>query len=225
MTRWLWRGFAALIGLPALFVIAGFVGALIPGAHADLVQGSDQRIGLIRGPIHFDFLLPLTPQVQDAFGFATKDGLQVAHPQAKWLVLGWGAQGFYTTTGGMAEIKASVALKAALGDASVIRLDLAGDLQGVTGVTWLDLSNAQLSALLDAIAQDLLRGGGGAGNPVLLTDQGLTQSDLFYKSTENFSLFHTCNAWVGEKLRQIGLPLGVWTPLPQSVELSLRLFN
>ncbi len=88
MGRWLGRSLAALFGLPALFVMVGFLDALIPGAHADLAQGSYQRIGLIRGPIHFDFLLPLTPQVQDAFGFATKDGLQVAHPQAKWLVLG-----------------------------------------------------------------------------------------------------------------------------------------
>jgi hypothetical protein len=122
--------------------MVGFLGALIPGAYADLAQGSDQRIGLIRGPIHFDFLLLLTPQVRNAFDFAAKDGLQITHPQAKWLVLGWGSQGVYTTTGGVADIKVSVALKAALGDASVIRLDLTGDLQGVAGVTWLDLSNA-----------------------------------------------------------------------------------
>jgi hypothetical protein len=82
-----------------------------------------------------------------------------------------------------------------------------------------------MAALLDAISQDFAVESGGAGYPILLTNQGLTDGDLFYKSTENFSLSHTCNAWLGEKLRQIGLSFGIWTPLPQSVELSLRLFN
>lgn len=209
----------ALIALPVLYVLAGFAGALIPGPIADVAGAPTERIGLAPGPIHYDFLLPLTPALRETFGFAKQAGLPVDHPQAEWLVLGWGAEGFYTTVGSYADMAAPVLWRAVTGDSAVLRLDLAGDVSGIEGIDWIDASQAQIDALA-AVARAAFAPGPN-GQPVALPPAPWGQTHVFYRATGRFSIFHTCNAWAGETLRAAGIRFGVWTPTTQALNLSL----
>ena len=58
------RAATVILCLPLLYVAVGFAGAIVPGRHADLPAGSDVLIGLARAPIHYDFLLPLSPELR-----------------------------------------------------------------------------------------------------------------------------------------------------------------
>lgn len=209
----------ALIAAPVFYVIAGFVGAVVPGTVAPVNGARTEVIGLARGPIHYDILLPLTPQTRDDFGFAMAQGLPVDHPRAEWLVLGWGAAGFYTTVGSYGDITPGVLWRAAAGDAAVLRLDLAGDVSGVPGLRWIEVSPAQIAALrqvvLAAFARDV------AGQPISVPPAPWGQTHVFYRAVGRFHLLHTCNAWVGETLRAAGIAQGVWTPTTQALALSL----
>ena len=49
----------------------------IPGQHADLTAGSDVLIGLARAPIHYDFLLPMSPDLRARYGFAEAAGVPI----------------------------------------------------------------------------------------------------------------------------------------------------
>lgn len=217
--RRLRRGVLALIALPVAYVLAGFAGALVPGPVADVGGAPTERIGLARGPIHYDMLLPLTPALREAFGFAEAQGLPVRHPGAEWLVLGWGAEGFYTTVGAYADITPGVLVRAVTGDSAVMRLDVAGDISAVTGVDWLEVSPAQIDALsavaLAAVERDA------TGQPMAIPPAPWGQTHVFYRAKGRFSIFHTCNAWAGEALRAAGISLGLWTPTPQALSLSL----
>lgn len=200
-------------------MLAGFLGAVIPGAVSGVAGAPTEVIGLARGPIHYDILLPLTPETREAFGFAKAQGLPMDLPEAKWLVLGWGAAGFYTTVGSYGDITPGVLWRAATGDGSVLRLDLAGDVSQVAGLTWLEVSPAQIAALRDLALAELARDG--AGRPVALPAALWGQRHVFYRAKSPFHLFHTCNAWVGETLRAAGIAQGVWTPTTQALSLSL----
>ena len=59
----------ALLLLPLLYLAAAGLGALLPGGHIDLPQGRDVTIGLLRGPIHYDLLLPLSPDLRARYDF------------------------------------------------------------------------------------------------------------------------------------------------------------
>jgi uncharacterized protein (TIGR02117 family) len=208
----------ALILLPVLlmtlWMAAGLAGALLPGPLAPLPPGPGvHRIGLAAGPIHYDILLPLTAPVRDRFAFAETAGVPVRYPQAEWLVVGWGAQGFYTSTRTLADMAAGTILQAATGDAAVLRLDALGPLPPDAPVTWLALSDAALVALAETIAAE-------AGSEAL-AHPGFTDTDAFWPAAGRFHLMRTCNVWVGERLRAAGLRLGAWTPTPQAVRLSL----
>lgn len=174
-------------------------------------------VGLASGAIHYDFILPATPEVRGQFAFAEAAGVPVMHPNTKWIVVGWGAHEFYTTVGSYSDVSLSATWKGISGDLSVIRLEALGPLSG-EGIQWFQLSEAEFEALLASIDSDLPE------NPIAVPIASQPYS-AFFESPGRFHLFRTCNVWVGEKLRAAGVPFGWWTPTPYAVRLSLWRFG
>lgn len=212
------RALTALISLPILYFLASLLGAVIPGANPQIDGGATTRIGLLRGPIHYDLVLPLTPDLRTSFAFAAADGVPVLDTRAQYLVVGWGAKGFYTTTGSYADLNLPALWSAVTGDDAVLHLDVAGDLTAMPGLIWLPLTDTQQAALVAKITTTF-------ATTTALPIRPFGQTDAFYPAHGDFNLFHTCNDWLGETLRAAGLGFGIWTPTPQSVTLSARWFH
>jgi uncharacterized protein (TIGR02117 family) len=202
------------LALPVLYLLASVILPLIPGPGRDLSGPLTRTIGLIQGPIHTDILFPLTAEVRARFAFADAAGVPVQNPEAVWLVFGWGSAAFYTTAGTYADISASAVLTAASGDGAVIRLDVAGPIQPVENLSYLDLSQAQFEALLDQASAAF-------ASQTPIDHPGFTGFDAFFPAHGQFSILRTCNVWLGETMRASGIPFGLWTPANWSVTLSL----
>lgn len=209
----------ALVAAPVLYVLAGFAGALVPGPVAKVAGAPTELIGLARGAIHYDILLPLTPDARQDFGFAEGAGLPMQLPQAEWLVVGWGSAGFYTTVGSYADVQPGVLWRSAIGDTAVMRFDLAGDVSAISDIDWLEVSASQIDALRAGVLAALDRDA--AGQPIALPPAPWGQTHVFYRAKGRFNILRTCNAWTGEMLRSAGIGFGVWTPTTQAVKLSL----
>lgn len=214
--RWLGMGLAAPFCIVLLWLFAGFAGAVIPGPVTQRPGTPDVEIGLIATPIHYDLLLPLTPELRAQFGFAAGAGVAVNAPEAGWLLVGWGAREFYTAGGGYGDLPLRAVARGIAGDASVLRLEAWGQfaLAEIPGVTRLRLTAAGHAALLARISAEL-------GAPQLVKAPGLAGADAFFAGQSGFSALRTCNVWIGEALRAAGVPLGAWTPTPQALRLSL----
>ena len=211
------RRLAVAVLAPILaYLIAAGAGGLIPGPTAAFDTGhNDQTIGvgLIFGPIHVDFLLPADDQTRAALQFAEAAGVPVSDPQAAYILAGWGAREFYTATGSYADLQASAVLRAVTGDASVLRLDVVGRLPEDFNYPRLQLSPEQYAALLEGIARTA------EGRPI--DAAGLSATDGFVEAVGRFHIFRTCNTWVSRQLRAVGVPMGIWTPTPYAVRLSV----
>ena len=212
------RLIALTLALPVLYALASVVLPLIPGPGPDLSGPPARQIGLLQGPIHTDILFPLTPEVRETFTFAEPAGVPINHPDAEWLVLGWGSAAFYTTAGTYADITARAVLTAATGDDAVIRLDALGPQPPLPNLRVLALSEAQFQALLTQTAAAF-------ASQTRLDHPGFTGADAFFPARGHFHLFRTCNVWLGESLRAAGIPFGLWTPANWSVTLSLDRFT
>ena len=206
----------AVAALLLLWMLAGLLGGLIPGPTAPQPGPPAVQIGLVATPIHYDLLLPLDDDLRARFGFAAAAGVDIGNPAAGWLLVGWGAEGFYTSAGRYSDIPAWAVARAITGDRSVLRLEAWENrpLADFAQTRSLMLSAQGYEALIDRILSEL-------GTPELVQAPGLTRRDAFFRASTPFNGLYTCNAWVGEALRDAGVPLGIWTPSPQSLRLRL----
>jgi len=198
-----------------LYLAAAFVGAFVPGRTAAVAAGDDATAILVAGPIHYDLLLPATPETLQAFAFL--DDIGVPLDGAGWIVVGWGSRAFYTATGRYQDMAFGPVMRAVTGDSAVFRFDVAyGDLAEYGEP--IQLSDAQFARLRGQILQGLQRDDAGAVNAV--QSAGFTSTDIFIEAKGHFSILRTCNVWIGEILRGAGVKMGVWTPTPYAVTLS-----
>lgn len=188
----------------ATYFAGGTLGGMIKTGHANTI--GSRSVWLIPGPIHTDILVPLTPEARDAFGFLEPD---VPLTEAEWLLIGWGARDFYTTTGSFRDVSARAVLRAVTGDRSVMRVEQFGPLGPLDGFTEISMDTATFSTLLDDIADSF------AGPR--LDVPGLSGDDHFFPGKGRFHVFRTCNVWVGRVLRDAGLRVGIWTPFTWSL--------
>ncbi len=144
--------------------------------------------------------------------FLNADDVPIDSPAVALLVVGWGARDFYTTTGSYTDLSLGPVWRAITGDATVMRVLLAGEITDAAGISWLDLTDQQFAALLEEV-----RRGFAGGAPDALDHPGLNGRDVFYPGTGRFHLFRTCNVWVGDVLRRAGIRVGIWTPFTWSL--------
>jgi uncharacterized protein (TIGR02117 family) len=216
------RACLALLGIVALYLMCVVVGALVAGRMADVDQGpKTTEVLLVGGVIHYDFLLPLNDVTRAQFDWLADTGVNMDHPRAEWVVIGWGARDFYTATGSYTDLRARTIWRGLTGDSSVMRVDLAGDLSDAVDPLTVAFSDAQYAAFLDQIEDSFAQGAG----TVPLEIVGLSGFDRFFEAKGRFTFFNTCNVWVGQTLRAAGVEFGMWTPLPTSVSLSHFLYQ
>lgn len=201
------RRLLILLFLPVvLYLFAGTLGGLIKtGAVAE--TAGEVQIGLLRGPIHTDFLLPATPKNRAAFDFLSASGVPIGNPDVAWIVVGWGARDFYTATGSYTDLRPGPVWRAITGDDAVMRVFVAGPIVDTSDISWIDMSTAQSNHL----TREVLAGFKNTALPPL-DHPGLGRNDLFFPAAGRFHLFQTCNVWVGDVLRLVGARVGIWTP-------------
>ena len=195
------------------YLCAAALGGLIPGRSADLPEGDTTEIGLLFGPIHVDLLLPATPETLDRLAFARAADVPLDDPRVGYVIIGWGARDFYIGTPQWADLSVGATWRAVTGDSAVYRIDVAGQGVDLSQLPTLRLSSAQYTALLDRIAAD--------ATATAVPAEGHGPNAGFVAAQGRFHIFRTCNTWAGRTLRAAGVPMGLWTPTPYSVRLSL----
>lgn len=215
---------SGLLLLPLLLV----GGAVIPRPLFAPVEASPgfaepRRILVLSGPIHTDIAIPLDDATRAAFPFLDAAGVPVGHPAARWLIVGWGGRAFYLETPTWADLKPLPVLRALTVDRSVLHVDVAGEALGSQpGVAAFDVDQRQLAELIAFVAGSFASE---TGAVAAIPGAGYGAHDRFFEAKGLFNIFVGCNTWTAAALRTAGLRSGLWTPLPQSLVLSLRLYN
>ncbi|WP_052248783.1 TIGR02117 family protein [Leisingera sp. ANG-Vp] len=213
----------AIAGSVLAYFIAAVIGAVLPaGGGSRPAEDRPHRVLMVAGPIHYDFLIPLDAPAKARFAFLETAGLQLSHPDAQWLLLGWGAREFYTSAGSYRDVSAKAVLKGVFGDASTLRADVLGAIAPAQELPAVSFSPEEYAAFLEAAAASFRRTPDGAAQA--LAHPGFTATDRFFEAEGRFHLLRTCNTWVARMIRASGRRFGAWTPLPYSVSLSHALF-
>ena len=178
---------------------------------------------MIANTIHTDIAIPVDPRSLATFAELAGTDLPIHHPDAQWLLFGWGGRSFYLETPTLADIRPGPLFRALTLDSSVMHVDVFGALDPTyPGVTTLALTDDAYAALLSAISQSFLR-----RNDAILPIDGYAFSavDRFYEANGLFNAFAGCNTWTARMLRSGGIATGLWNAVPSSLETSLRWLN
>jgi uncharacterized protein (TIGR02117 family) len=216
------RLFVAVVLIVVLAIISG---TLVPRPF--LAEGGagapEHHILLLSNPIHTDIAVPIGPALRERFAFLERAGVPVSHPDARWLIFGWGGRAFYLETPTWADLKPLPVLKALTLDRSVMHIDIAGEIaEPHPAVTGLEIGDSSFERLVDFIAASFEKSG---GEPVLIAGAAYGISDRFYEALGSFNALVGCNTWTAAALREAGLQTGWWNPIPATLSLSLQLHN
>ncbi|RWB30840.1 MAG: TIGR02117 family protein [Mesorhizobium sp.] len=194
---------------------------LLPAAAADPV--ATRHILVLKNPIHTDIAVPVDDEVRKRFHFLVDDGIPADMTGLRYIVFGWGSRAFYLETPTWSELKAVPVMKALTLDASVMHVDVAGNIvEPHPDVAGFDIREERFAALLDFIAASFQRGPNGA---ILIENAAYSRFDRFYEANGHFNALVGCNTWTAAALRIAGLRTGWWNPLPASLHLSMRIYN
>jgi uncharacterized protein (TIGR02117 family) len=220
-------GIRWLLRIVLLVVALATAGTFIPRPLIAPVEASSapaaHRILLLSGPIHTDIAIPLDEETRAAFSFLDDPGFPLGHPNAEWLVIGWGGRAFYLETPTWSELKPLPVLRALTIDRSVLHVDLAGHItEPQPAVTAFDIGDEQLARLRSFISDSFVRD---ADEVKLISNAGYGEIDRFFEAKGYFNALFGCNTWTAAALRSAGLRTGLWNPLPQSLRLSASVYN
>lgn len=214
-----------LFYLVAAMVFLVALGTLLP---RPLFAGRDDgpaghRILVVSNPIHTDIAIPLDGDVRARFAPLVQAGIKADLPDVRYLVFGWGSRAFYIETPTWAELKKGPLLSALTLDQSVMHVSVAGDLEEMGfPVRSFTLSDAEFERLLDFVETSFASGEQG---PIAIADASYGEYDVFFEANGRFTALLGCNTWTAAALREAGLRTGWWNPLPQTLGLSLDLYN
>lgn len=219
----LWRILGLLI-VVALLAVA--LGTLVPRPlwrAANASTAAPRHILVLKNPIHTDIAIPVDDALRQRFHFLVDAGIPADSPEVRYIVFGWGGRAFYLETPTWSQLKAVPVVKALTLDASVMHVDVAGDItEPRPDVTGFDIGEERFAALLDFIDASFQQGPNG---PILVPDAAYSRYDGFYEANGHFNALVGCNTWTAAALRTAGLRTGWWNPLPVSLGLSMRLYN
>lgn len=214
------KGLCLIIGAGLVLLIAG---TLIPRPLFSQTDTDEKTVEIlvITNPIHTDIAIPATSDVLQTFGFLGESGLPLDAPDLRWLVFGWGGRAFYMETPTWSDVKLVPVLKALTLDDSALHVELAGDIdRTLPNVKSFRISIHKFAQLYSQIA-----GSFETKTPEAISGAGYGLYDRFFEAKGSFNVLAGCNTWAARMLRAAGIRTGFWNPLPQSLGVSLDLFN
>lgn len=204
--KWLGKIFVVLFGTVALYIAAALVLGAIP-AQRDFHPAADgTEIFVCSNGVHTDFVLPLKTETMDWSTIFPPRHYPIDVMGFDHIGIGWGDLDFYRSTPSWSDFDTGIALRALGGlGPTALHVQYRPGPGANEDCRRIVVSVPQYRALANYIGATIAS----ADMPAA---PGYGATDLFYRARGRFSLFKSCNVWVGEGLKASGLPSGLWTP-------------
>jgi len=204
------------VGLVAVYFAVAYALVLLPVGSHERTQPVAVNAYVHSNGVHTDFVFPIRAEGVD-WSLAFPAGHFPKIPaDAAFIAIGWGDREFYLNTPRWQDLTAGRALQALSGSGrSLLHVTYLRQSDLREGSRSLPLSAAQYASLVKYVDAALVRSASGQG--VNVPGQHYGADDAFYEARGSYSLFTTCNVWIGRGLRQAGVKVSAWTPLASQV--------
>ncbi|MGL4630114.1 MAG: TIGR02117 family protein [Leadbetterella sp.] len=172
--------------------------------------------------VHTDIVVPVRNNQKDWSKLVKFENTSSKDTLYTYLGLGWGDKGFYLETPTWADLKTSVAFKAATGlSTTAIHATYFKAIKENVDCKKIDISKNQYAQLIEYIENSFQKDTD--GNAIYInTDANYGKTDAFYEANGSYSLFHTCNTWANNGLKSCGQKCAFWTPTDTGIFLHYK---
>jgi uncharacterized protein (TIGR02117 family) len=210
--------FRALIGWPflvvGLYMTAALVGSHI-SANADWKEPRDGiEIFVETNGIHVSLVLPMAIAGEDLSNLIRPDQLSDPDLYGTHAMIGWGHGRVYRNTRTWGDVKSGDFTSAVFGsDFTTLHVYHLVNPKPAPHRTAFRVTPAQYRSITKQVRATfrLDKAGNSISHPGYGTD------NIFYDSYGYYNAVNTCNTWTGSILRNAGVQVGIWTPLPGGV--------
>uniref|UniRef100_UPI00404983BA TIGR02117 family protein n=1 Tax=Flavobacterium sp. TaxID=239 RepID=UPI00404983BA len=208
-----------LVGFVVLYLISAYAMSRIT-VDEEVVPNREIAIYIKTNGVHTDIVVPVrNAQIDWSEKIKFEHTIQ-KDATAQFVALGWGDKGFYLETPEWADLKASVALKAATGIGSTaIHATFYSNIIESETCKKILISTEQYARLITYVENSFKKDEN--NNYInISTDANYGKTDAFYEANGSYSLFHTCNTWANNGLKSSGQKCCLWTPFDTGIFLK-----
>lgn len=193
-----------------LYLITAFILSRIT-VPAETPAKDEVAIYIITNGLHTDIAVPaLTTLIDWRKQLKPKHATSVDSTH-QYIAMGWGDKGFFLQTPTWADLKASVAFKAATGlSSTAMHTTYYKDMEENESCKKIFISTEQYARLILYIDKSFQKDANGRFIHIK-TDANYGITDAFYEATGNYSMARTCNSWANSALKASGQKACLWT--------------
>ena len=179
------------------------------------------KIYVISNGVHTDLVVPAKTIYKDWTLTFPLDSFDVKDDTRSFIGFGWGDKEFFLNTANWSDLKASTALKAAIGmNETAMHVHYMKEMKKESAqCISLSIDTISYTKLLSYIENSFIKK---EGSFLKIQHPGYGQYDRFYEATGSYSLFKTCNIWTNNALKEINAQTAIWSPLAGPLMHSLK---
>ncbi|MFD0793892.1 TIGR02117 family protein [Mucilaginibacter litoreus] len=206
----------SLIIFIGLYILTAFTLSKIT-VPAEKSLNGDIDIYILTNGVHTDIVVPIKSRQIDWSKQVSFSNTIRPDTTASLVAFGWGDKGFYLNTPTWADLKFSVAFKAAFAlSTSAIHTTFYKHLSESSSCKKIKINNEQYARLIAYIQNSFQQSAN--GNTInIRTNANYGDTDAFYEAKRKYSLFYTCNTWANNALKACGQRACLWTPMDKPI--------
>jgi len=218
-TGWIVLGFVVFVGL---YLLSAFVLSRIGVAREASADPADVVIYIKTNGVHTDIIVPLKSREKDWSREVKIENTTGKDTSAKFAAFGWGDKGFYLQTPTWAQLKFSVAFKAAFAlSTTAIHATMYRQLAENDDCKKIIISKNEYMRLVNFISGSFKTDS--TGHYInIKTNANYGSTDAFYEAKGKYNLFYTCNTWANNALKSCGQKACLWTPFDTGIFRQYR---
>ena len=208
----------AIIAIPALYLLAALIGALIPVNNGWQEPAEGITIYVANNGVHADLVLPANAAGLDWRPLLPKSDMAETPADAQWIAFGAGERRVYLETPTWGDLSVKTAAIALTGGERVMHVEWVQN--PAYAAREIRLTPEQYRRLWAAIRAGFELDP--EGMPIRIDHPGYGPRDAFYRGSGKANAIHTCNQWAASRLRLAGVKAPLWSPFVQGLVAYYR---
>jgi uncharacterized protein (TIGR02117 family) len=195
-------------------MLAALMGSLIPANNEWKQPTEGVDIFVETNGVHVSLIVPMAAAGEDLSDLIRPEHLQNRDLYGTHAMVGWGHGRVYRNARTWGDVRSGDIASGVFGsDFTTVHVYHLINPQSLPHRKAFRVSTTQYRGIISQIRSTFRLSNSGES----VAHAAYADDNLFYDSKGHYSAINTCNSWTGTVLRNAGVRIGIWTPLPGGV--------